>query len=242
MPLAIAAMTWLIMALPRLPYEERSSGKGFMMLLRRKSVLIGFIGCALLFGGQFSLYTYLRPFLEQVTQVGINTLSMLLLLVGVSGFVGTTLVGRLIGRQLHLLLAAFPAVLAMVAVGLALFGGSVPIVAVLLAVWGLVATSAPVAWWTWVTRATPEDPEAGGGLIVAIVQFSIMAGSAGGGMIYDAFGPTPQFLGSGVILAAAALVGIVSRTDGRQPTRSSGPRRLGCGDGSGSATASATDF
>jgi hypothetical protein len=39
----------------------------------------------------------------------------------------------------------------------------------------------------------PEDPEAGGGLIVAIVKFSIMAGAVGGGMIYDRFGPTPSF-------------------------------------------------
>ena len=56
----------------------------------------------------------------------------------------------------------------------------------------------------------PENPEAGGGLIVAIVQLSIVAGAAGGGMIYDAFGPTREFLGSGIMPVVAALVGIVS--------------------------------
>ncbi|MES3046760.1 MULTISPECIES: MFS transporter [Sphingomonas] len=211
-PLAVAAVIWQAVSLPRLPYRERTSGTGFMTLLRRRSVLIGLLGSALFFMGQYSLYTYLRPFLEQVTGVGVGTLSSLLLLIGVSGFIGTMLVGRVIGRKLHLALAVFPAVLALVAVGLTMFGSSVAIVAALLALWGLFATSAPVGWWTWVTRAAPDDPEAGGGLVVAIVQFSIMAGAAGGGIIYDAFGPQTEFLASAAILLAAVPIALLSRT------------------------------
>ncbi len=211
-PLAVAAVIWQAVSLPRLPYRERTSGTGFMTLLRRRSVLIGLLGSALFFMGQYSLYTYLRPFLEQVTGVGVGTLSSLLLLIGVSGFIGTMLVGRAIGRKLHLALAVFPAVLALVAVGLTMFGSSVAIVAALLALWGLFATSAPVGWWTWVTRAAPDDPEAGGGLVVAIVQFSIMAGAAGGGIIYDAFGPQTEFLASAAILLAAVPIALLSRT------------------------------
>ena len=211
-PLAVAAVIWQAVSLPRLPYRERTSGTGFMTLLRRRSVLIGLLGSALFFMGQYSLYTYLRPFLEQVTGVGVGTLSSLLLLIGVSGFIGTMLVGRVIGRKLHLALAVFPAVLALVAVGLTMFGSSVAIVAALLPLWGLFATSAPVGWWTWVTRAAPDDPEAGGGLVVAIVQFSIMAGAAGGGIIYDAFGPQTEFLASAAILLAAVPIALLSRT------------------------------
>lgn len=211
-PLAVAAVIWQAVSLPRLPYRERTSGTGLMTLLRRRSVLIGLLGSALFFMGQYSLYTYLRPFLERVTGVGVGTLSSLLLLIGVSGFIGTMLVGRVIGSKLHLALAVFPAVLALVAVGLTMFGSSVAIVAALLALWGLFATSAPVGWWTWVTRAAPDDPEAGGGLVVAIVQFSIMAGAAGGGIIYDAFGPQTEFLASAAILLAAVPIALLSRT------------------------------
>lgn len=211
-PLAVAAVIWQAVSLPRLPYQERTSGAGFMTLLRRRTVLIGLLGSALFFMGQYSLYTYLRPFLEQVTGVGVGTLSSLLLLIGVSGFIGTMLVGRVIGRQLHIALAVFPAVLALIAVGLTMFASSVAIVAVLLALWGLFGTSAPVGWWTWVTRAAPDDPEAGGGLVVAVVQFSIMAGAAGGGIIYDAFGPQTEFLASAAILLTAVPIALLSRT------------------------------
>jgi predicted MFS family arabinose efflux permease len=50
----------------------------------------------LFFMGQFALFTYLRPFLETVTRVDVSTLSLMLLLVGVAGVAGTTLIGRVL--------------------------------------------------------------------------------------------------------------------------------------------------
>ncbi len=211
-PMAIAATVWQALALPALPTERRDGGSGMLTLLRRRTVLLGLAASALLFMGQFALYTYLRPFLEQVTHVGLGTLSTLLLVVGVAGFIGTTLIGRLIGRRLHLLLAAIPGIMAVVAIALALFGTSVPMVATLLAVWGLVGTAAPVGWWTWVTRAAPDHPEAGGGLMVAVVQFAIMSGATVGGLAYDAVGPRAEFLGCAAILVSAAAVALLCRT------------------------------
>jgi len=211
-PMATAATVWQALALPTLPTEQRNGGNGMLALLRRRTVLLGLAASALLFMGQFALYTYLRPFLEQVTHVGLGTLSTLLLVVGVAGFIGTTLIGGLIGSRLHLLLAAIPAIMAFVAITLALFGTSVPIVATLLAVWGLVGTAAPVGWWTWLTRAAADQPEAGGGLMVAVVQFAIMSGATAGGLAYDAVGPRAEFLGSAAILVAAAAVALLCRT------------------------------
>ncbi len=211
-PMAIAATVWQALALPALPTERRDGGSGMLTLLRRRTVLLGLTASALLFMGQFALYTYLRPFLEQVTHVGLGTLSTLLLVVGVAGFIGTTLIGRLIGRRLHLLLAAIPGIMAVVAIALALFGTSVPMVATLLAVWGLVGTAAPVGWWTWVTRAAPDHPEAGGGLMVAVVQFAIMSGATVGGLAYDAVGPRAEFLGCAALLVAGAAIALLFRT------------------------------
>jgi predicted MFS family arabinose efflux permease len=211
-PIAVAATAWQAYALPSLPARRREGGGGILLLLRRKVIRIGLAGAALLFMGQFALYTYLRPFLEQVSHVSVGMLSTMLLIVGVAGFIGTTLIGRFIGKKLHILLAVIPAIMALVAIGLALFGGSIALVAVLLALWGLAGTAAPVGWWTWVTRAVPDHAEAGGGLMVAVVQFAIMSGATIGGLAYDAFGPSTDFLGSAALLGVAALVALASDT------------------------------
>ena len=46
---------------------------------------------SLLFMGQFSLFTYVRPFLETIMAVHGATISLILLVIGAAGFIGTSL-------------------------------------------------------------------------------------------------------------------------------------------------------
>lgn len=62
-----------------------------------------------------------------------------------------------------------PLLMAVIAGALLLTGEHVRAVGVLLGLWGMLATAAPVGWWTWIARTLPEDAEAGGGLMVAVI-------------------------------------------------------------------------
>jgi predicted MFS family arabinose efflux permease len=84
----------------------------------------------------------------------------------------------------------------------------------LLGVWGLVATAAPVGWWAWVPRTFPHDAEAGGGLMVAMIQLSIALGSTVGGLLFDHGGYRSTFAASaGLLLVSAVLVVLASRAE-----------------------------
>ncbi len=209
-PIALAATIWQLVALPRLPVEPAHGDSGILALLRRGPVRIGMLAIGLLFGGQFALFTYLRPFLEQVTHVGLAMLSITLLVVGVAGFGATLVIGRFADRRLEATLVVLPGVMALVAIALALFGASLPVTIVLLAIWGFAGTAAPVAWWTWLSRTVPDAAEAGGGLMVAVVQLAITLGATVGGIVFDAAGPVPEFMVSGAILVAATLTGLLT--------------------------------
>nr|WP_240780327.1 MFS transporter [Serratia proteamaculans] len=164
--------------------------------------------------GQFSLFTYLRPFLETVTRVDITTLSLILLTIGIAGFIGTLLIGIFLKSTFYLTLIAIPLLMAAIAGALIAFGHSVWIVTLLLGLWGLFATAAPTGWWTWIARTLPDDAEAGGGLMVAIVQLSIALGSTLGGFAFDHSGYQSTFTISIVLLViAAALTLWTSRKD-----------------------------
>jgi len=63
-------------------------------------------------------------------------------------------------------LVAIPGLMALIALALVLAGGNLSLTGVLLALWGLFATGAPVGWWTWIARTMPDEAEAGGGLMV----------------------------------------------------------------------------
>lgn len=211
-PVAALAFGWKLASLPRMtPTRDVAPGQ-VLLLLRRPPVALGMVAVSLFFMGQFSLFTYLRPFLETVTHVDVSTLSFMLLLLGVAGFAGTTFIGTFLTDGLYRTLIIIPLVMAAIAMTLIAFGGSVAATAVLLGMWGLVATSAPVGWWTWLARSVPRDAEAGGGLMVAVIQLAIMLGATAGGFVFDTRGYQATFeMSAALLVAAAAVAALASR-------------------------------
>ena len=226
-PLAVLTLGWLFVGLPSMPAERSAGGGTVFRVLRRPQVPSGMLAVTIFFLGQFALFTYLRPFLETVTRVGVSTLSLLLLVMGVAGLVGTWLIGLALRTRLYSLLVAMPLAMALIAVALTLVGGVPLAVGVLLAGWGLVGTAAPVAWWTWLSKVLPDDAEAGGGLLVAVIQLAIACGATTGGILYDASGYRNTFAVSAAALVLSALLaGLAWRAGRREPVRAAdrGPR------------------
>ncbi|WP_416465517.1 MFS transporter [Pseudomonas sp. LFS044] len=206
-PVAVITLVWQWRALPSLKPEARASGTGNVFkVLKSRTVAYGMAGCGAFFMGQFALFTYLRPFLETVTKVNVSTLSLVLLVIGIAGFVGTIIIGQVLERSLYRPLMIAPILMAVIAVALIGFGGWMIPVAILLGLWGLVATSAPVGWWSWIAQTMPNDAEAGGGLMVAVVQFSIALGSTIGGVLFDSNGYQSTFIASAIVLLVASLL------------------------------------
>jgi predicted MFS family arabinose efflux permease len=57
-------------------------------------------------------------------------------------------------------------------------------------------------------RTVPDEAEAGGGLMVAIVQLAITLGATMGGIVFDTAGPRAEFLASAGLLAVAAVAAL----------------------------------
>jgi predicted MFS family arabinose efflux permease len=212
-PVAVVAAVWLMISLPSFKDERQPAGGNALRLMKQLPVALGMVAVSVFFMGQFMLFTYLRPFLEAVTGVSVSTLSLMLLGLGVAGFVGTFLIERFLGKALYRTLTVIPLIMAVIALALLNFGASPLFTAVLLGLWGLVATAAPVGWWTWLAQTLPDDAEAGGGLLVAIVQLAIASGAIVGGLAFDLSGYRPTFeLSAAVLVAAAVLAWLAGRS------------------------------
>jgi Arabinose efflux permease len=214
-PVAIIAFVWQLLSLPSMSVtRQAAASRNVFMLFRRRVVTLGMLGVGIFFMGQFTLFTYIRPFLETVTRVDDATVTLVLLVIGVAGFIGTTLIGRVLKRGFYPTLMAIPVLMAITALALIAFGSQVAIVTALLGLWGLISTAAPVGWWAWVPRTFPQNAEAGGGLMVAMVQLSIALGSTLGGLLFDHHGYQSTFLASAAMLIiATVLIFLTSRAD-----------------------------
>ncbi len=207
-PVAILALIWQWISLPVMQVitDKNDKTPSILGLLRNPIVMIGMLAVSLFFIGQFSLFTYVRPFLETITQVNISTLSLILLGIGVMGFIGTCVITIFLERRFYATLIVIPILMAAIAATLIFFGTSTTVVAVLLGLWGFLATAAPVGWWSWLARTLPEQAEVGGGLMVAVVQLAIALGSTVGGILFDHSGYQATFVFSAVILVISAFL------------------------------------
>jgi len=213
-PVAIIAFFWLYKSMPSLParhtYGHRPKLSSVFKLLKQWKVTLGMLSTMLFFMGQFALFTYLRPFLETQTKVDFEMLSLILLVMGIGGLIGTFIIGDVLKTRLYSLLIIIPFLMMLIVIGLIYFAHSITVIFVLIALWGFLGTSAPVAWWTWLSKVLPHEAEAGGGLMVAIIQLAITLGAAFGGLLFDIYGFEITFVFSAIVLAMATLMASIT--------------------------------
>ena len=209
-PVAIVACVWLLLSLPPMKSQSGSGTGNVFKLMKSTPVALGMVAVSVFFMGQFMLFTYLRPFLETVTHVSVSMLSLMLLVLGLAGLAGTFLIEAFLKNGLHRTLIVIPIFMAVIALALISFGSSATTTTVLLGLWGLVATAAPVGWWTWLAKTLPEEAEAGGGLMVAIIQLAIASGATVGGLVFDSSGYRATFELSAALLGVAAILAFLA--------------------------------
>ncbi|MGV6985948.1 MFS transporter [Providencia hangzhouensis] len=210
-PIAIATILWLWVSLPSMPtdpniHQNTPQIFSIFSFFKYRVITLGMLAIGLFFMGQFTLFTYVRPFLETVVKVDISMVTFSLLLIGITGFIGTLLINRVLKIGFYQTLIAIPLLMASIAVSLIFFGYSSLTSIVLLSIWGFIATAAPVGWWSWIPRIFSNSAEAGGGLMVAVIQLSIACGASMGGIIFDLMGYESTFAVSALFLVVAAIL------------------------------------
>jgi predicted MFS family arabinose efflux permease len=204
-PLVALNVVWQWLSLPAMPPQAASPVGKVLGLLKRRNVAFAMLGVMLTFAGAFATFTYLRPFLETYTGVAVPQLSLLLLGLGAAGFAGTSGATALMGRHLYTMLRFLPLALGAVTVALLAAGHVLWVVAITMIAWGALNAALPVSWFTWLSKEVSDEPESGGGLIVAAIQLSIMLGAALGGLLLDHISIAATFVGGAALLVLASL-------------------------------------
>ncbi|MEU7531006.1 MFS transporter [Saccharothrix sp. NPDC042600] len=198
--LSAVVLVALPVVLPPLPPVRATDLRVLRTSLRTRGTRAALLVTFLVVLAHFGAYTYVRPFLEQVTGLSGTAVTAVLLLYGTAGVVGNFLVGRHGFGPAAGLLAAATALLPFLGRWDA---GAV----VLLVVWGLAYGAVPVCSQALFTTAVPDAPEAASVLFTASFQATIGVGALAGGAVLDHASPSVvMLLGGGV--AALAVVAI----------------------------------
>ncbi|MFQ6395791.1 MFS transporter [Nocardia sp. KC 131] len=205
--LSAGVLLLLLIALPPLPAVQVVRLSTLRAGLRGNGVRSALLATFFVVLAQFGTYTYVTPFLEQVTGVNAATITVLLLIYGIAGIVGNFLGGALVGRRPRVTLACAAALMACATLLLPTFGRWEIGAGVLLIVWGVGYGAVPVAVQTWFANAVRDTPEVASVLFTASFQATFSLGALVGGIIVDRTSPSTVMLLGG---ATALLVLVVT--------------------------------
>ncbi|MFF9645195.1 MFS transporter [Kitasatospora aureofaciens] len=207
--LTLAVFAALAATLPPLPPEAPTGLAVLRGLLRTRAVRAGLVVTLLLVSAHFGTYTYVTPFLADVTRAGPDAVTALLLVYGAAGVVGNVVGGVWAARRR----ATFTLAIGLLAAAVLLLpalGTTWPVAALLLAAWGLAYGAVPVCAQSWFVRAAPRAPEAATVVFTSSFQATISLGALVGGAVVDASSPSTVLLLGGCVALVAAAVAHVS--------------------------------
>ncbi len=210
--LGAVALVLQVILLPRIPSIQPVRFATLGQLLTVPRARIGLIATALAFIAQFSAYTYVAPYLQQLVRISPTTITIALLAFGVAGIAGNFIAGITLSRSVAGTLTVTKIVLAVAVVSLPLLAWSLPGVFALLVIWGFVWGALPLGLQTWMSQAAPGASEGSLALFVTTIQLAISAGSVIGGLGVGAFGIAFDFyLAGGTVLVALLVLLLLGR-------------------------------
>ncbi|MEV5176909.1 MFS transporter [Streptomyces flaveolus] len=186
----VAVLIMLLIVTSPLPPHQTTRLRVLRGMLNSVSTRCALLLTVLVVLAHFGTYTYVTPFLEQVTDVSSGLITVFLLIYGAAGILGNFLGGSLVTRHPR---ATFGIAAGMIAAATSLLPvlghGTVGALA-LLVVWGVAYGAVPVCSQTWFTKASPDTPEAASVMFTASFQATISLGALTGGLVVDAGSPS----------------------------------------------------
>ncbi|MER6098901.1 MFS transporter [Streptomyces sp. NPDC001728] len=202
----LAVLTLLLLVVPPLPSAQTTRLDVLGGTLRSVNTRFALMVTFLVVLAHFGTYTYVTPFLEQVTHASPALVTVFLLVYGAAGIAGNFLGGSTAGRCPRATFAAAAAFIAGATLLLPVLGRSDAGAVALLIVWGVAYGAVPVCSQTLFAKASPDSPEASSVLFTASFQATISIGALVGGAVLDHSSPSTVLVLGG--LAAVLAVGV----------------------------------
>ncbi|AVH15871.1 sugar transporter [Enterobacter sp. SGAir0187] len=180
---ALATLVCLIKLLPALPSEHSGSLKSLPLLMRRPALLSIYLLTAIVVTAHYTAYSYIEPFVQVVAGFSANFATVLLLILGGAGIIGSVLFGKLGNRHASLLVSSAIGLLLACLLLLMPAAGSESHLAVLSLFWGVAIMIIGLGMQVKVLALAPDATDVAMSLFSGIFNLGIGAGALVGNQV-----------------------------------------------------------
>ncbi|HCL5275728.1 TPA: sugar transporter [Salmonella enterica] len=202
---ALITLLCLIKLLPKLPSEHSGSLKSLPLLFRRPALMSLYVLTVVVVTAHYTAYSYIEPFVQNVAGLSANFATVLLLILGGAGIIGSLVFGKLGNHHASSLVSIAIALLVVCLLLLLPAADSEAHLAILSIFWGIAIMVIGLGMQVKVLALAPDATDVAMALFSGIFNIGIGAGALVGNQV--SFHWSMSAIGYiGAIPACAALV------------------------------------
>ena len=192
----LIALALTIIYVPSMPVKEKMSYGSQLKILKDINLWWALIAVILLNGANFGVYSYLADYLERVSLLSTEFVSITLLIFGLANILGNVIAGRLLSQRPFLLTVLFLVMLFLGNMGFVIMG------AVL--IWGILVGCAANINQYWITRVASNVPDFANALFLVATNVGTCIAAFVCGIFIDEFGINNVVLG-GILFTVLSI-------------------------------------
>ncbi|EDN2157599.1 sugar transporter [Salmonella enterica] len=180
---ALITLLCLIKLLPKLPSEHSGSLKSLPLLFRRPALMSLYVLTVVVVTAHYTAYSYIEPFVQNVAGLSANFATVLLLILGGAGIIGSLVFGKLGNRHASSLVSIAIALLVICLLLLLPAANSEAHLAILSIFWGIAIMVIGLGMQVKVLALAPDATDVAMALFSGIFNISIGAGALVGNQV-----------------------------------------------------------
>ncbi|EBY6992968.1 sugar transporter [Salmonella enterica subsp. enterica serovar Pomona] len=180
---ALITLLCLIKILPKLPSEHSGSLKSLPLLFRRPALMSLYVLTVVVVTAHYTAYSYIEPFVQNVAGLSANFATVLLLILGGAGIIGSLVFGKLGNRHASSLVSIAIALLVVCLLLLLPAAESEAHLAILSIFWGIAIMVIGLGMQVKVLALAPDATDVAMALFSGIFNIGIGAGALVGNQV-----------------------------------------------------------
>ena len=201
---SIVAFIGIVIFVPSMKVTQPLKIRDQLQVLTQFNVWLSITTVTLIFSAMFAGFSYIADFLVNITGFSNNITSTLLIVFGISGYIGNFIFSHYLQKNTLKTTFIYPILFSLIYFIIWLTGAHVLAMVPLIIIWGALHTSGLIVCQTWLMRDAKAAPEFANSLYIAFSNLGITVGSITGAWVIQHF-ELQMIMWIGILFSLLAL-------------------------------------